>query len=231
MKYLSIVFFTCISCFLMAQNNSFEFYAAPNKVGLTKSTVAYDQAFSYSFGVGYNHALSEKLSLTAGLRFSDFVTKYSNDELRWGTQHDGSGGVDPGAPSGESITGITFKNHYYYFEVPLGVKYNLLNKNFRLFVEPTINPSLYLTHRNDIEKRYGEGVSTTEIESNTIPNIRKVNLFGELALGAEFNLTDKVHLQIRPGARMQLLPTATGNNNGAKWYSYFVKFGINYLLD
>lgn len=227
--FFTLLFFT--SFIVYSQNaNSVEIYASPNYTNYTNKLVNDDGAISYNFGVGYNFLTEKEWNWTIGLRFADFATKYSNNNLRWGTQHNGQGGSDPTLPSGEGITGITFKNHYYFLEMPIGIKYRLLNKKIKLFVEPTVNPTIFLTHRNDIAKKYEENPDELEISSDGYSSIRKFNFFGEIGMGVEAPLGERLALLIRPSARVQLFSAAKDSVSKSKFYSMGVKLGVVYSV-
>ena len=230
MKNLLIAIFIFYPIILFCQKgNSFEIYASPNFTYYTKSLVNDKAVVTYNFGVGYNYKRSEKMDWTVGLRFADFSTKYSNDNLRWGTQHDGNGGFDPNLPGGP-VTGLTFKHHYYFLEMPIGIKYKLLENKVHVFIEPTINPAMFLTHRTDIEKRYDQQPDRATISSGGYTSLRKFNFFGELGIGIGIPLSEKLDLHIRPSARIQLLSAAEKSFTNARLYSFGVKLGVNYLL-
>ena len=226
--FSTLLFFISIS--LVAQNdNSIEMYVSPNYTNYTNKLVDEEGGVTYNFGVGYNFKSGKKWNLTAGLRFADFVTKYSEDNFRWGTQFV-NGEFDPEAPSGEDITGITFKNHYYFLEMPVGIKYRVINEKIKFFVEPTINPALFLTHRNDITKRYEQEPDDLEISSDGFSDVRKFNFFGEIGIGIEVPVGENLSIQVRPSARMQLLSVSNNSQSESKFYSLGMKVGVLYNL-
>ncbi|MEO1263133.1 MAG: outer membrane beta-barrel protein [Bacteroidota bacterium] len=230
MKTVFLFCFFCLSTFLIGQNNSFEIYGSANHSGFTNAIIDFDKVLSVGFGVGYNYGINEKLQLTAGLRFADYVNEYSNDDLRWGTQHDGQGGFDSTIVDGEGISGLTFKHHYYFLEMPLGIKYYLIDKKAKLFLEPTLNPSLFLTHRTDINVRMNDSDDINEIDSGGYTDLRRINVFGEMGIGLQIPLFKNMDLQIRTSGRMQLMDAANNSATGAKLYSWAAKVGFVYLL-
>ena len=122
---------------------SFETFAAAGISGTPANFTAAGTSLrpvrAVRFGFGAGFALSDRVFLRTAVQLSQYGDRFSSDGdgLRWGTQHDGLGGFDPDAPSGEiDVASSELTSRHYYVEGLLAVRYLLRPRGrVRPFVE------------------------------------------------------------------------------------------------
>lgn len=151
------------------------------------------------FGFGASFAVGKRFHLRTGVQFSQYGEELSGElnGFRWGTQHDGSGGSDPGIPSGEwgVIRQLTRHN---YVEGFLALRYEARNRGkVSPFVEGGLALGAYgasrITNLNDDS-------STTQ----RISTIRGVSPIFRLSAGLNYRISKKVMLYAMPVWQQQL---------------------------
>lgn len=231
MKNLTLFLFALLPAFAFSQTQKFmELYATPNYSYRTNSITSDQGRVGYNFGLALSGPLkTDRLHWIAGLQFSTFGSKNKSDGLRWGTQHNGEGGFDPSLP-GESVTRVSFRNAYFYFEMPLGVRYFLTQGKVKFFVQPTANPALFLTQRTDAEYSYSDRPDEQNTTTGNSGNFRTLNLHAALGAGIEFPLSDKLSLQFMPQAGIQAFSAAKNSTTGSRLYSVGFRAGLKFGL-
>ncbi len=231
MKNFSLLFFTLLPFFAFGQNSKFiELYATPNYSYRTNSITSDQGRIGYNFGLALSGPLkTERLHWLAGLQFSTFGSKYKSGPLRWGTQHNGEGGFDPNLP-GESVTRVNFRKAYFYFEMPLGVRYFLTQGKVKFFVQPTVNPALFLTQRTDAEYTFTDRPNEQNTTTGNSGNFRTLNLHAALGAGIEFPLSGKLILQLMPQGSIQAFSAAKNSTTGSRLYSLGLRAGLKFGL-
>ena len=188
-----------------------------------------ENAFSTGFVLGKE--LNERFALRGILSFSRFKNNYKSGTLRWGTQHDGAGGVDPDAPSLEEIESAEFDWNYYYFNTRIGLNTALTQGRFRLVAFPFIEGNVYLTNNQTTRLNYGDGsTGVVPVSEDINTDFRKFNISAGLGLGLEAQLSSKVGLLLLPNASYMLLSTSVSPGDGPRFLSIGGTLGIHYKL-
>jgi hypothetical protein len=230
MKNLLPVLLTLISLIANAQQKAaFEVHFSPNFTDQTKKLSDNKGKMGYGFGVLLALPLKEqKWEGILGLELSTFGSKNEIDDIRWGTQHNGNGGFDPNAPSGEALSGVKIKHNFFYFQLPLGLRYYLSHQKIKVFLQPALAPAMYLTAQTKTVYLMNDGPneSTSSWGGNFIT--RKYNLFARLGIGLAIPLGEKTGLNIQPHGGIQLLSTAPNSSTGARLYSAGLDVAFRY---
>lgn len=223
MKIHATVIFCLFSTFLFSQNNSLEVYSSVNRSAITKTDLYKDFILSMNYGVNYNFITDKKYNWTVGLRYANYSVK-EKKELFWGSQFNGQGGTYG------TKTETKFVDRFYFFEIPVGVKYTFLNKKIKLFFELSINPVVFINSKSEsFHKIPGEPVIENEIKGDGY-DLRKFNFFGELGVGVQWPVSKRINMQLRPSGRVQLLSSAEDANRGGRLLAIGLSFGVNYEL-
>ena len=227
--YTTLFLFLSVTIFGQEKSSFAEVYIGPNYTGQTRAISNAEGVFTYTAGTSVIVEKNKKLHWSFGLRFVDQAIKNGNDDLRWGSQHDGSGGFDPNAPIG-SLTGFEITNHYYFLQIPLGVKYYFLDGKVKLFIQPNLAPAFYLTNRNKITRKYNDRPDESNVEKNNDTDLRTVNFFGELGIGLEVPVSKTVNILFRPTGNIQILSAIADSETGARMYAAGVHAGMRYQI-
>lgn len=232
MKLRSIILFAILPIIGIAQKNAsievisgLNFTDYSNKISSTKGRLNYD------FGLAMTLPMKNpRRDWFIGLRFMSFGDKYENSNLRFGSQHDGQGGFNPNAPSGESISSVKFRSSYNYFEIPVGIRQYLTNGKIRLFLQAAVGPSYFLSGRNVSTVGYNTGGSQSGVNPDNTDNYRLVNFMADLGFGLEIPVSEKLGIQCQAHGQTQLLDIVSDSYSHAKWYAFGLRAGLRYRL-
>lgn len=165
----------------------------------------YQSAYSYAIGVAVDCRLNERWALNAGLAFQNTQESFTNNDLRFGSQHDGSGGYDPSTPA--EYASVQFNNFYYQLEVPLSVKYYIVPNGVRFYGRVGIQPEWWIGDKRVVATVTTDAV--TEIDQDqSIPfntNLRKFNIAALVGFGAAFRLHRRLDLFVEPEGKFSTL--------------------------
>ncbi len=233
MKIRSIILFTLLPMLAISQRNAaIEVATGLNFTNHSEQVLAnIEGRLNYDFGVALAMPMKNKhREWSVGLRFMAYGDKYESGTLKWGTQHNGQGGFDSTLPSGESITSISQRSSYYYFELPVALRQYLTSGKTRLFLQASAGPSYFLTGRNQHSTVNVDGSSQNAISPDNAKNFRNVNLFAGLGLGVEFPIGEKLGVQLLSHAQTQLLSITNNSQASAKWHAFGLRGGLRYRL-
>jgi hypothetical protein len=93
-------------------------------------------------GFNFNQQLFEKWFLKTGLQLASVGYRSAKKELRFGDQHDGSGGFDETSTRIQQLT-----IDYLFLEIPLMLRYEWQREKWAPFVEGGVSTSYYLVTR------------------------------------------------------------------------------------
>jgi hypothetical protein len=230
-KFTFFLFITLPILSIAQQKMALEFSAAPNYSYFTKPIINGSGRVAYDFGVGISATLkNEHWQLVGGLRFANFSTSVPTTQLRWGTQHNGSGGFDPNLPSLENVTSAAFKSNYFFVEMPLGIRLRTGNGKLKFIAQATAGPTMFLTNRTEATYDYVDGTSEEHTSSGYIGSLRRFNAVGSISAGIELKLSERMNLHILPHGDMQALSIAKESTTGARFYSAGLRVGMQYAL-
>ncbi|RAV28294.1 porin family protein [Sinomicrobium soli] len=113
------------------------------------------------------------------------------------------------------------QQEFGYIEVPMELKYRLIDHRFGLNVIGGIS-SLFLTNNSILLK--SDNLATELGEAN---NVNDVNFSTNVGLGVDYLLSDKLRLQVEPMFKYQL-NTFSGDSGGFRPYSFGVYTGFSF---
>ena len=186
---------------------------------------------SLAAGLTVSKKLNQKVTFYGGLNISSFGDSYYANELRWGTQHDGQGGFDPGIDPGEDISTVQFNWKYFYLNTRIGINAYFNEGRFRVFCYPFAEGNFYLTNNRTTTLQYLDGqIENQPVEKNLITDFRKFNISVGMGLGLEANLSRRVGIYLMPNTSYMLRGMSRDAANGARYWSVGGTLGLNYRL-
>ena len=155
----------------------------------------------YTTGLNYTFRLSKRIGISTGVLLSN---KGEKTKKTFSSQ--------------PSI--FNYNNQYYYLDIPLTVKYNIINKTLKLFVSAGISSNIFLVKKTTQITGYTN--DDVKINYYDKDGLSKVNLAILAGFGIEYPITKKWDLKIEPIFRRSITPIA---NTPVKKYLYSI--GIN----
>ena len=158
-----------------------------------------------------------KLGYTAGLNYTfDFNKRFAiSTGLLLSNKGEKTKKIFSSTPSV-----FNYNNHYYYLDIPLTARYNLLNKLFKLYAFGGISSNIFLVEKTTQISGYTN--DDAKISYYNKQNFSKVNFAILAGFGIQYSLTKKWDLKIEPIYRRSINAIA---NTPVKKYLY--SFGIN----
>lgn len=211
---------------------SFETFAAAGFSGTSSTLSTSENNFTPTpvvrFGFGASFAVGKRLFLRTGVQLSQYGDngRTSDNDLRWGTQHDGVGGFDPNAPSGEPGGSSDRFTRHHYIEGILALRYELKSRGkLRPFVEGGMTIGAYTVTSF-------EGAEGDETGHGRINNFRSVSPTARLGFGLNYHLSDKVGFYAMPVGQYHLrsLDQSSGSLNLRSWQAT-LEVGVRVFVD
>jgi hypothetical protein len=165
--------------------------------------------FTFRYGLHYNQPLSENWTLKLGLHYVQNGSRTPGNELRWGSQHNGTGGFTP--DTGNASQSVAYETQHRFLSVPVALRYALggTQKKLSFYVEAGTAISHYLTTKNTSTVT-GEGSQLIRNVIDDLDGIHQWHLLGSLAFGANYGLGERTQLFLQPTFRYHLTPLADG---------------------
>ncbi len=168
------------------------------KIGLDTLEVG---KFGYTAGINYTFALNKRLGISTGLLLSNKGEKTKKTYS-----------------STPSI--FNYNNHYYYIDIPLTARYNLINRSFKLYAFGGISSNIFLVEKTTQVTGYTNDDATISYYNKQ--NFSNVNFAILAGFGLQYSITKKWDLKIEPIYRRSITAIA---NTPVKKYLYSI--GIN----
>ncbi len=125
---------------------------------------------------------------------------------------------------GEYLVNGTFIQNLDYLEVPLMLKYKVLNKRFSINVSGGLSPGILVNNRSYFS------IDNEKIQTGFTENIKPMIYNSVLGLGIAYEISKKVSINLSPTFKYSLSPVNTGS--GLKYHPYSLSWftGISYKL-
>jgi hypothetical protein len=169
----------------------------------------------YSVGLNFMYSINKKVSLEAGVLFSDKGTK--TKKYYFG---------NPGY--GDLPANNIFIFHYYYMDVPVKANYYILTGKFKLFVTGGISTNIALTQRATSIMEYGNRTTATT-KSTIDPGFSRFNFAALAGCGIFYPITNRVNLKVEPVFKHSINSITTISVKNYL-YSYGLNLGVYYNL-
>jgi hypothetical protein len=152
--------------------------------------------FGYTTGLNLALKISKRIILETGLLFSDRgekTHKYSLFAL------DTLGQLNSEVP-----IKITYFFHYLYLEIPLKIKYCILNRRMKVFISGGISPNIFLTQKTRYIAEYLDGHTNTHTSTSS-SDYRILNLSIIASAGMSYDVTSRLYFTIEPTYRRSII--------------------------
>ena len=165
--------------------------------------------FGYSTGINGIYSINKKFAITLSFLFSDKGEKLKENSL----------------PSYEK-----FKNHYYYLDIPVKVKYSFFEtpNKYNFYSTLGISLNMFLNHR--ISYTFNGANSTQASMPGNSIDIAKTNVGINVGLGINCTLTKKWYFKGEVTYKQSLNPIVTNSNLKRYLYSFGPTLGFFYKI-
>ncbi len=116
------------------------------------------------------------------------------------------------------------QQHLDYLEIPLNLRYNLLDGNFKIQLLGGMSTNLLVNNYITMES---DGLSK---EIGYLSNVRKVNYSGNAGLGFVYHFLDQLSLSVEPRFRYYLNSVNDATLPSTRPYTFGIYTGINYFF-
>lgn len=106
----------------------------------------YGPRFSKHAGLQAGYQLGQNFRLQSGLAYTEVGDRFQLDgnDLRWGNQHNGQGGFDPGIPAPNNIGKVTYQTISRFIEAPLRLTYLSSGAQTRVYLSGGIAARVHI---------------------------------------------------------------------------------------
>ena len=214
-----ILFFFYMLSFVNAQDDfqlGVDFF--PNYSWHTNPAIPssdYKGRISQSLGLYVEKGLTKRLSIQTGFNYANMGTAYEfPNDLRWGSQHDGNGGFDPKLESGESIGDVKTVNTLHFIEIPLKIRYVVVDKTYQLYFSQALLGRFFIDEyqKTTIDGETDKEKLDTQIESPSTA--------WQSGFGCSFPLSGNMSMFLEPRFQLNTFSPIATNDNPIK-----VRFG------
>ncbi len=173
---------------------------------------------SQSAGMTFAYRIGEKWRLELGVLYGDRTFRSKKESLGW------PAGTD-GAPS-EGYMSF----HYYYGDIPIKVKYNILQTApFTVFVGAGATLSIFGQYNRNTHIRNEDGWEVNNIDRNYFVNYDEMNFSALLEAGVEYNISPAFKFALALNGQIPLKPT--NSNTTLKEHLYSIGVGIGFIYN
>jgi hypothetical protein len=203
---------------------------------------------AYAGGISLNYGFNDRLSLASGLYLSrigqenDDVVAYDSPDSPYLYNLASSGGTVTINPQkfekvmvreidntkdsvpGDYIVNGTFVQNLDYLEVPLVLKYKMLESRFSVNLSGGLSPGILVNNRSYFS------VDGEKVQTGYTENIKPVIYNSVMGLGIEYSISTKLSINLDPLFKYSLSPI--NSNSGIKYHPYSISWftGITYKL-
>lgn len=206
MKYLTLCFYL-FPLLLGAQcYGSFEIFGGSGISGTmsarSESVTRSGPIFINRFGFGASILVGQRTLLRTSMQFSQYGERYNfeDNNLNWGSQHDGNGGFDPNLSSGEPSVNFRVRDRHLNVEGMIALRHEIPARGlWRPFVEGGVG----------ISKYGGTGTKAVGTETtrsyDSVNSFRSTTLVGRLGGGFDYHFNETVGMYAMPVLQYHLL--------------------------
>ncbi len=230
MKNLLPALFILLSLFATAQEKaSFEIHFSPNYTNIANPITDGNGKFGYHIGFNFSNSLKEgHIDWLIGLQLSNFSNSHTKTFISLSNLHFEDHLLDTFPDINIDILAVKdsyIKNNYYYMDLPLGIRYHLLRKKVKLFIQATLSPSVFLVRRTRTTKVYDNKKDSVMLHTNRDSDIRNLNIFGGFGVGLQIPINHKIGINLQSQSGIHVLPSSKDDLNKSRFYS--VGFGVS----
>lgn len=211
---------------------SFEIFGGTGVSGTanygSESTAKSGLVIASRFGFGASILVGQRTLLRTSMQFSQYGERLrvAADDLVWGTQHDGNGGVDTSLPSGEPASDLRIRNRHLNVEGIVALRHEIPARGlWRPFVEGGIGLGQYGGTGTKVD-----GIETTR-SYDAINSFRNTTIVGRLGGGFDYNFNESVGMYVMPVLQYHLRSmNGRGLTNVYPW-QVTIEVGVRVFVD
>jgi hypothetical protein len=203
---------------------------------------------SVAAGISLDYAFSDRLSLASGMYLSR-IGQQNNEVLAYNdpdatnmyklATSNGTVTINPvkfesviapqaisakdSLPGDYSVHGSFYQN-LDYLEVPLVLKYRLLDQKFSVNVMGGLSPGILVNNRSYFD------VDGQKLQTGTVENVESFIYNSIFGLGLEYAINRKLSINMEPSFKYAISPVNSGNGINYHPYSFSWFTGISYKL-
>ncbi|OFX61670.1 MAG: hypothetical protein A2046_04565 [Bacteroidetes bacterium GWA2_30_7] len=180
---------------------------------------------AYKLGIAFNYNIN-RFSVSLGLLFSKRTYKtLSQSNFLLPDQLDPLYGYN-NVPNNSSLSikKITFLFNYFCIDIPISIKYNLINKKYKFYVFSGLEPNLFISAYNKSIIKHSDG-SKSKSSNKDLNDFNKINLSYFGGVGFQHVINDSFAIKVEPFFERNLFSII---NAPIKEYLY--SYGINLKL-
>lgn len=167
-----------------------------------------DWRLSQTAGIAVTRIFNDRLALTSGVRYANTGSIIFSEQLRWGSQHDGTGGFDPATDSGETKVEIT--DVFQHLEVPLFIRFYAIDGE-QIRIHCSVGPIARVLL--NYQERFAQ---SSPDEVVTLPNDTDFDTFSfgwGGTVGVEAQISSRLFLSTGPSIQQNFLSGFNDENN------------------
>lgn len=227
--------FLTLACFCIVLNANaqqelgFSLHYGQFSIQASDSLIEGESGPTFGATFTYEKLFHNSWAIYGGIGLNVLTDVYYEDNLRWPSEHNGSGGFEPDPALPHELK-QTF--HWYFIDLRLGTKYYFNQNKVRFFVLPYVEGNINFTNRYETIYTYddGEEERTGTNSEDYDASIRPLNLSVGLGLGATIPVNQSISIAIMPTVDYQLLSYFSKGRKGQNNLAYFGQVGISFQL-
>jgi hypothetical protein len=184
--------------------------------------------FVNRFGFGASILVGQRTLLRTSMQFSQYGERLqvAADDLVWGNQHDGNGGVDPSLPSGEIARDLRIRNRHMNVEGVIALRYEIPARGlWRPFAEGGFGVSKYGGTGTKVV-----GTETTR-SYDSVNSFRNTTVVGRLGGGFDYNFNESVGIYAMPVLQYHLLSMNRKGLTKVNPWQATIEIGVRVFVD
>lgn len=225
LKFLPFLLFLSLIGSSLSAQLSFKVGVGPQLSNFNNYLIEYDSYLGFNADFRMVFRSDKKLQIELGLGYNQKGTRYNlfAADLRWPSQHDGSGGFDPSLPAGEAnVASYHFKTRTSFIELPTQVSFFFKEPADGFYALGSLRPSLGFAYQRIYEQRDASG-NEIKKEKRTLSKAdqpKNFNVISRAGIGFEKASEASLNYFVEVYAEAQLLDLATENSTNVKFYQY-----------
>jgi len=176
--------------------------------------------FGFTTGVNFAYRINKRITLEAGILFSDKGEKTRKDTLIYNPP---TVQTDPSLP-----IRINYSYQYLYIDIPIKVNVNILSKRTKLYIFAGVSPNIFIIEKTISFPEYSDG----EIKRRTSTSTSEYNLINLAVIGGlgfSYDFNKYIYLKAEP-TYTRSITSITHTPIKGYLYSFGLNVGLYYKI-
>lgn len=206
--------------YLRSKFSSAEFSSLENELGSERKA---DVKINADFGLIFEKALNNKVSIISGVRYLSFTDDKETIDAPIAT-------LGKIKEMNEIINNIEdntinkINQKLSYLEIPIHLKYYIIKKNFSLYLKGGVGLNFLIKNNADIF------LSNGETHKSKTSEISKLSFAGNVGIGISYNINKSIYFTIEPHFRHYFNSLSTNKDIKLKPDLTNISFGLGIIL-